>query len=926
MKSIIDSNNIFEIDFSHSKLERYLRLLLLDAFQRMGVFQQDGEQYEKEILQSQLGILPQYSRLFVALLDILERAGIIQYSGRYILYKGEIESVLQKKSSIIQERGTQLRKEFPELGAYVQLLDVCLKHYPDILRGNVPATDIIFPNSSMDLVQGIYKGNQSADYYNELMAQSVLSYIQVRLPLLKENEKINILEIGAGTGGTSAFIFDAIRMYSDKINYMYTDISYRFIEYGKEHFGNDNPFVNFKVLDIEKDVHSQGIDAGEYDIVLAANVLHATRNIRATLSHAKGLLKKHGWLVINEITNRFDYLTMTFGLLEGWWLYEDGEDRIANSPLFTWERWETILKQEGFEKSIAIKNSNSYRDNKQNVIIAESNGEVKKQQKEEKTKNSLHLDQSLNQEKSIVPNLSNQNVITDSANKDEELDQYIRESIVTTISTLLHIDENEFDLETPYSDFGIDSILAVEVINLINNKLDIELRSTDLFNHATIEKLKEYIINEFGEKVIYKLDSQLYSGITKEKSENTFHYENEFEEKEDVQIALSSKEDLSSKENRKDKSHYIAIVGISGRFPDAKNVKEFWDNLKKGKDSVKEINRWDMDAFYHPVPQTPGKSYSKWGGFLSDVGMFDPLFFNISPKEAEFMDPQQRLFLEEAWKAIEDAGYSNVELKGKKCGVFVGCAPGDYRRKMGEYNISPEAYSFMGNNEAILASRISYLLNLKGPSISINTACSSSLVALHLACESIHNRTSEMALAGGVSIMNTPDSYILASQAGMLSADGRCRAFDQRANGFVPSEGVGVVMLKSLEAALEDGDHVYGVITGSGINQDGKTNGITAPSAPSQTALEQEVYDRYEINPETISYVETHGTGTKLGDPIEIDALTDGFRKYTTQTQYCAVGSVKTNIGHTLAAAGVAGLIKVLLCMKYQTLVPSIHY
>ncbi|WP_155661256.1 class I SAM-dependent methyltransferase, partial [Priestia megaterium] len=178
------------------------------------------------------------------------------------------DSVLQKESSSIQERGTQLRKEFPELGAYVQLLDVCLKHYPDILRGSVPATDIIFPNSSMDLVQGIYKGNQSADYYNELMAQSVLSYIQARLPLLKENEKINILEIGAGTGGTSAFVFDAIRMYSDKINYMYTDISYRFIEYGKEHFGNDNPFVNFKVLDIEKDVHSQGIDAGEYDIVL----------------------------------------------------------------------------------------------------------------------------------------------------------------------------------------------------------------------------------------------------------------------------------------------------------------------------------------------------------------------------------------------------------------------------------------------------------------------------------------------------------------------------------------------------------------------------------------------------------------------------------------------------------------------------------
>ncbi|MGV7003195.1 type I polyketide synthase, partial [Priestia megaterium] len=431
------------------------------------------------------------------------------------------------------------------------------------------------------------------------------------------------------------------------------------------------------------------------------------------------------------------------------------------------------------------------------------------------------------------------------------------------------------------------------------------------------EELKKIVELVKQEKITAQESAEMISRLKSKNTINNYNEDTKFEEN-----TMSSHKTQNTSTGGKE----IAIVGISGRFPDAKNVKEFWDNLKKGKDSVKEIDRWDMDAFYHPVPQTPGKSYSKWGGFLSDVGMFDPLFFNISPKEAEFMDPQQRLFLEEAWKAIEDAGYSNEELRGKKCGVFVGCLSGDYQKDMEKNNILPETYSFVGNNEAILASRISYLLNLKGPSISINTACSSSLVALHLACESIHNRTSEMALAGGVSIMNTPDSYILTSQAGMLSADGRCRAFDQRANGFVPSEGVGVVMLKSLEAALEDGDHIYGVITGSGINQDGKTNGITAPSAPSQTALEQEVYDRYEINPETISYVETHGTGTKLGDPIEIDALTDGFRKYTTQIQYCAVGSVKTNIGHTLAAAGVAGLIKVLLCMKYQTLVPSIHY
>ncbi|PEM80916.1 polyketide synthase, partial [Bacillus wiedmannii] len=281
------------------------------------------EQYEKGILQNQLGILPQYNRLFGALLDILERARIIQYSDNHIITKGVRSPSLQKEISSIKDRIS----EFSELRAYVELLNTCLENYPDILRGKVPATDIIFPNSSMDLVQGIYKGNQIADYYNHLVAHSILSYIQARLPLLKENEKINILEIGAGTGGTSAFVFDTIRMYSDRLNYMYTDISYGFIEYGRKQYGKNNPFVNFKVLDIEKDIHLQEEATGEYDVVFATNVLHATQNIRTTLSNAKRLLKKNGWLIINEITDQFDYLTVTFGLLDGWWLYEDEEDR-----------------------------------------------------------------------------------------------------------------------------------------------------------------------------------------------------------------------------------------------------------------------------------------------------------------------------------------------------------------------------------------------------------------------------------------------------------------------------------------------------------------------------------------------------------------------------------------------------------------------
>jgi acyl transferase domain-containing protein len=332
----------------------------------------------------------------------------------------------------------------------------------------------------------------------------------------------------------------------------------------------------------------------------------------------------------------------------------------------------------------------------------------------------------------------------------------------------------------------------------------------------------------------------------------------------------------------------IAIIGMSGKFPDAIDVNEYWNNLTVGKDSVREIpeNRWVLDGFYDPDSNAPNKSYSKWGGFLSDIDRFDPSFFNISPKEAERMDPQQRLFLQEAWSALEDAGYPPKDLARKKCGVFVGCTTGDYLSKLTENQVLPDAHSFMGNAASILAARISYVLNLNGPSMAIDTACSSSLVAVHLACESIRSGTSELALAGGIMTFSTPLIYILTSQAGMLSPTGKCRTFDSDADGMVLGEGVGVVVLKSLEAALTAGDQIIGIIKGSGINQDGKTDsGITVPSASAQTELECEVYSKYNIHPKTISYVEAHGTGTKLGDPIEIEALTKAFRKSTQELE-----------------------------------------
>ncbi|GAX60249.1 beta-ketoacyl synthase [Candidatus Scalindua japonica] len=369
-------------------------------------------------------------------------------------------------------------------------------------------------------------------------------------------------------------------------------------------------------------------------------------------------------------------------------------------------------------------------------------------------------------------------------------------------------------------------------------------------------------------------------------------------------------------------SEAIAIIGMSGRFARSKTLDDLWEHLSQGTDLIEEVSRWDLSKYFSGF--SGGKTnYCKHGSFLEGIDQFDPLFFKISGLEAAYMDPQQRFFLEESWKALEDAGYAGEGVVGRQCGVYVGCGAGDYQQL---FNDNAPAQAFWGNASSVIPARIAYYLDLQGPAIAIDTACSSSLVAIHLACQGLWAGETELALAGGVFIQSTPWFYKVANRAGMLSPTGRCHTFDSNADGFVPGEGVGVIVLKRLQEALDSGDRIYGVIRGSGINQDGTTNGITAPSANSQERLERHVYDTFHIHPEQIQMVEAHGTGTILGDPIEYDALTRAFRKYTDKKEYCAIGSIKTNLGHPAAAAGVAGVMKVLLSLKHRQIPPSLHY
>jgi acyl transferase domain-containing protein len=371
------------------------------------------------------------------------------------------------------------------------------------------------------------------------------------------------------------------------------------------------------------------------------------------------------------------------------------------------------------------------------------------------------------------------------------------------------------------------------------------------------------------------------------------------------------------------RSAAIAVIGMAGRYPEAADLDSYWHNLESGRCSIREVDawRWSVGRHFDPQRGRPGKTYAKWGGFLDHIDRFDSLFFGISGREAERMDPQQRFVLECCWQALEDAGLGAPALDRSSCGVFLGGGSGDYEARLREADVEVEGYEFMGNEASICAARIAYHLNLGGPSMAIATACSSSLVAIHYACQSLLLGECELALTGGVFISTTSRFHVLCSQTGMLSPSGRLRPFDAAADGFVPGEGVGMLVLAPLERALADRHPIHGVILASGVNQDGKTNGITAPSADSQARLIRSIYDRAGIDPASIGYVECHGTGTPLGDPIEFDALTRVFGTGG-GPRSCAIGSVKGNIGHAVTAAGVASVHKLLLAMRHRRLPP----
>ncbi|MCV7223754.1 type I polyketide synthase [Mycolicibacterium elephantis] len=465
------------------------------------------------------------------------------------------------------------------------------------------------------------------------------------------------------------------------------------------------------------------------------------------------------------------------------------------------------------------------------------------------------------------------------------------------VADVTRIDPAEIRDEAGFFDVGMDSLMAVELRRRVERAVGKGLPSTLAMDYPRLVDVADFLLSD-----VLNIDTPAPSAPAP------------------VQPAAVAPA-------RSDEP--IAIVAVACRFPGAPNPEAYWELLSGGVDAIREIpdDRFDVDDYYDPDPEAPGKIYTRYGGYLDSVDGFDPEFFGISPREAVWMDPQQRLMLEIAWEGLERAGYAPSSLRGTRSGVFVGVAANEYSQLLNANSVETiEAHFITGNALNVIAGRVAYALGLEGPAMAVDTACSASLVAVHQACQALHSGDCDMALAGGVNVLVSPASIVATSRARMLSADGRCKTFDAAANGYARSEGCGVLVLKRLSDAERDGDQICAVIRGSAVNQDGASSGLTVPNGGAQQRLIAATLARAGLVGGDIDYLEAHGTGTSLGDPIEVQAAAAAYGIARDTDRPLLIGSVKTNVGHLESAAGIAGLIKVVLSLQHGMLPQNLHF
>ncbi|HRL21272.1 MAG TPA: SDR family NAD(P)-dependent oxidoreductase [Alcaligenes sp.] len=903
--------NGFEAEFSALS-----RRLLCGQLQALGLAV--DQTWTLTQLLEQLGVHEKYARWLEQSLRELADQAWLRFDGQTVSTQGMPAIDLAAAWAQWEQSQTQWLAT-PAFKAQVLLAQATLQRLPDILTGRLPATDVLFPGSSMQLLEGVYKHNPVADYFNTVLVDLAQAFVQSRIGQ-DAQAQIRILEIGAGTGGTSAMMFERLIPYAAHVaDYCYTDVSKAFLFHAEKEYGPSAPYLSYRLLDISQPLAQQDIPIGHFDMVIATNVLHATPDIARSLRHAKAALRPNGVLLLNEISRAHIFTHITFGLLDGWWLYQDGPIRIPGCPGLSPQAWSRVLKDEGFDfvgHPVADKAALG-----QQIIVAQSDGVVRLPAVQAQI---VPPRTALPQTRQEPPPIQAPVQRREQAQAlPDTLHQRTTAYLMGLLAKTLKLPANKIRSNEALEKYGIDSILVVEMTTALQEVLS-DVSSTLFFEYRTLDELAAHFVRTQPaalEKIVQAPAPgrpaaapeaalpKAPSGTGGARTAGRFAGSASGPVSPPVQAESAVAQQEGVVRARQD----IAIIGLSGRYAQAANVEQFWENLSQGRNCITEIppERWDHEQYFDPQRGKAGKAYSKWGSFIDGVDQFDPLFFNISPREAQFMDPQERLFLEQAYASIEDAGYTPAALAAQgRVGVFAGVMNALYGNGARYWSV---------------ANRVSYLFDFSGPSLAVDTACSSSLTALHLALESLQAGSSELALVGGVNLILDPMHYLTLSAMNMLSQGDCCRAFGDQADGFVDGEGVGVIVLKPLSRAVADGDQIYGVLKASAINHGGKTNGYTVPNPHAQADAIARCLQEADIDPRSISYLEAHGTGTALGDPIEIAGLGKAFSARTADKQFCAIGSVKSNIGHCESAAGIAGITKVLLQLKHGKLAPSLN-
>ncbi len=858
-----EAPNLGAAERDYDALDRVARRAVARWWTEADLIGAAGSRFRLTDVEERLAPAPRHARLVDAMVDMLVREGALAAGTGGLVAAGQATDATADGA----DRAALAAGPYQ---AHLRLLDEAIAAYREVLTGRRPATDVLFPGGSLDRVMPMYAGNPMVDHFTTRAAEAIAA---------AAGPAARVLEFGGGTGGLTGVAMPLLDRVGGAAEYRFTDLSLRFCREAEHRFAAGRPWFSAGLLDIGRDGASQGLAPGSYDVVAGANVIHATASIADSLATVRGLLKPGGVVVLYEMMRLHDYVTATFGLLDGWWAATD--QRLPHSPLLDGDGWRRALAAAGFE-DVRIESGTRH-----GVVVA----------RRPAVANAV----SVVATPSRNPLLRRREAARTVAAEPVAVADAVLAAVVGALSEALELPASEIRTDRAFSDYGTDSILSVDVVAAINCRLGIQLKPTILFSHTTAVALARHIRAEHGAAITLRTetvpDVPPAPGVASVSVRNAIVPEP------------------------------IAIIGASGRFPGAADLDGFWADLTAGRDRVGPVpeSRWDHASLIAALPGTPGRTNCRDGGFLDRIDLFDPLFFNLSPAEATAMDPQQRLFLEEAWRALEDAARAGPGLGGSRTGVFIGTVTGDYADVLRRAGAPVDAHGFMGNAAAMLAARAAFHFDLAGPALSIDTACSSALVAIHQACESLRAGGCDMALAGGVAVMTTPAFYLAGASAGMLSPTGRCRALDAAADGFVPGEGVGVFVLRRLSDALADGDPIRAVIVASGVNQDGASNGITAPNGAAQTRLIRETYARHGIDPATLGMVELHGTGTKLGDPIEMEALAAAYAGAAPPAGGWRIGSAKSGIGHALAAAGAAGLAKALLALERGVLAPTLH-